>query len=51
MLEARKTLPISAVILAYGFAGLGDLDSAFEWLETAVRDRDSIVTVIMEMVS
>jgi len=46
MLEARKTLPISAVTLAYCFAGLGDLDSAFEWLETAVRDRDSIITVI-----
>jgi len=46
MLEARKTLPVSAVTLAYGFAGLGDLDSAFEWLETAVRDRDSIITVI-----
>jgi TolB-like protein/Tfp pilus assembly protein PilF len=46
MVEARKTLPISAVTLAYGFAGLGDLDSAFEWLEQAVRDRDSILTVI-----
>jgi TolB-like protein/predicted Ser/Thr protein kinase len=45
MLEARKTLPVSAVTLAYGFAGLGDLDSAFEWLDTAVRDRDSIITV------
>ena len=31
--------------LAYGFAGLGDLDSAFEWLETAVRERDSVITV------
>ena len=46
MIEARKTLPVSAVTLAYGFAGLGDFDSAFEWLETAVRDRDSIITVI-----
>ena len=46
MLEARKTLPISAVTLAYGFAGLGDLDSAFEWLEQAARDRDSIIPVI-----
>ena len=46
MLEARKTLPISAVTLAYGFAGLGDLDSAFKWLETAVRDKDSIIPVI-----
>jgi TolB-like protein/lipoprotein NlpI len=46
MLEARKTLPVSAVTLAYGFAGLGDLDSAFEWLEAAIKDRDSIITVI-----
>jgi TolB-like protein/Tfp pilus assembly protein PilF/tRNA A-37 threonylcarbamoyl transferase component Bud32 len=45
MLEARKTLPVSAVTLAYGFAGLGDLDSAFEWLETAIRDKDSVITV------
>jgi len=45
MLEARKTLPVSAVALAFGFAALGDLDSAFKWLETAVRDRDSIITV------
>ena len=45
MLEARKTLPVSAVTLAYGAAALGDLDSAFEWLETAVRDRDSVIPV------
>ena len=45
MLEARKTRPISGVTLAYGFAGLGDLDSAFEWLETAVREHDSVITV------
>jgi hypothetical protein len=45
-LELRKRHPVSAVTLAYGFAGLGDFDSAFEWLETAVRERDSIVTVL-----
>jgi tetratricopeptide (TPR) repeat protein len=45
LLESRETLPVSAVTLAYGFAGFGDLDSAFEWLETAVRERDSIITV------
>jgi TolB-like protein/Tfp pilus assembly protein PilF/predicted Ser/Thr protein kinase len=44
-LEARKSLPVSAVTLAYGLAALGDLDGAFEWLETAVRDRDSVITV------
>jgi serine/threonine-protein kinase len=46
LLEARRTLPVSAVTLAYGFAGLGDLDRAFEWLETAVRERDSVITVV-----
>jgi tetratricopeptide (TPR) repeat protein len=44
-LELRKRHPVSAVTLAYGFAGLGDFDSAFEWLETAVREIDSIITV------
>jgi TolB-like protein/Tfp pilus assembly protein PilF/predicted Ser/Thr protein kinase len=44
MLEARKTQPVSATTLAYGFAALGDLDAAFEWLDTAVRERDSIIT-------
>jgi TolB-like protein len=44
-LELRKRHPVSAVTLAYGFAALGDLDSAFEWLETAVRDRDSVIPV------
>ena len=46
MLEARKTLHVSAVTLAYGFAAVGDLDSAFEWLETAIRDRDSVMTIV-----
>ena len=45
MLELRKTAPVSAVTLAYGFAALGSLERAFEWLETAIRDRDSVITV------
>ncbi|MDH4198126.1 MAG: hypothetical protein OEW05_11995 [Candidatus Aminicenantes bacterium] len=45
-LEDRKKVPVSATCLAFGFAALGDLDSAFEWLETAVRERDSMVVVV-----
>jgi TolB-like protein/Tfp pilus assembly protein PilF/predicted Ser/Thr protein kinase len=46
LLEARKTIAVSSVTMAYCFAVLGDLDRAFEWLETAVRERDSVITVI-----
>ena len=45
MLEAGTPLPVSAVTLAYGAPAPGDLDSAFAWLETAVRDRDSVIPV------
>jgi pentatricopeptide repeat protein len=46
MLEDRKKLPVSATCLAEGFAALGNLDNAFEWLETAVRERDNMAIVI-----
>jgi Tfp pilus assembly protein PilF len=46
MLEDRKRLPVSATCLAWGFAALGDFDSAFEWLETAVRERDSVTVIV-----
>jgi serine/threonine-protein kinase len=46
MLEDRKKLPVSATCLAESFAALGDLDKAFEWLETAVRERDNMAIVI-----
>ena len=46
MLENRKKLPVSASCLAEGFAALGDLDSAFQWLEAAIRERDSMAIVI-----
>ena len=46
MLEDRKKLPVSATCLALGLAALGDFDSAFEWLETAVQERDSMVVVV-----
>jgi len=45
MLEDRKRAPVSAGCLAWGFAALGDYDRAFEWLETAVRERDSIMVI------
>jgi tetratricopeptide (TPR) repeat protein len=40
MLEARTRLPVSPVSLAWGFAALGDFDSAFGWIETAIRERE-----------
>jgi TolB-like protein/Flp pilus assembly protein TadD len=46
MLKDRKRLPVSATCLAWGFAALGDFDSAFEWLETAVRERDSVTVIV-----
>jgi len=45
MLEDRKRLPVSAACTAWGFAALGNFDSAFEWLETAVRERDTIMVI------
>jgi serine/threonine-protein kinase len=46
MLEERKRHPVSAMCLAWSFAALGDFDSAFEWLETAVRERDSVMVIV-----
>jgi TolB-like protein/Tfp pilus assembly protein PilF/predicted Ser/Thr protein kinase len=46
MLEDRKTIPVSPISLAWASAGLGDLDGAFAWLETAVRERDTLTCFI-----
>jgi len=46
MLEDRKRHPVSATCLAWGLAALGDFDSAFRWLETAVRERDSVMVIV-----
>jgi len=46
MLEDRKRLPVSAAALAASFAALGDLTTAFEWLEKAVRERDTLAIVL-----
>ena len=43
LLEDRKKLPVSPVCIAWGFAALGDLDRAFQWLETAIREHDTIM--------
>ena len=43
--EKMRTL-VSPVGLAWGCATLEDLDGAFEWLETAIRQRDSVVPFI-----
>jgi serine/threonine-protein kinase len=43
MLEDRTRLPVSPVNLALSFAALGDLDGAFDWLETAIEERDTLM--------
>ena len=45
-LEDRKKLPVSPVCIAWGFAALGDLDSAIPWLETAIQERDILMAFI-----
>jgi eukaryotic-like serine/threonine-protein kinase len=51
MLENRQRLPVSAAMLALGVAALGDLDSAFAWLEKSVQERDNMAIVIPSFTS
>ena len=46
MIEDRKNLPVSPVSLVWSFAALGDLDGAFEWLETGIQERDALMPFI-----
>jgi len=46
MLEDRKRLPVSPTTLALGFAALGDMDGAFEWLKTAIEERDTLMVFV-----
>jgi serine/threonine-protein kinase len=46
LLEDRKRLPVSAASLAVCFAALGDLTTAFEWLEKAIQERDTLAPVV-----
>lgn len=46
MIEERKKIQVSPVCIGWGFAGLGDLDEAFKWLETGVQERDSLMAFI-----
>jgi TolB-like protein/Tfp pilus assembly protein PilF/predicted Ser/Thr protein kinase len=46
MLEDRKKFPVSPVCLAWSVACLGDIDGAFEWLETAIKERDPLMAFI-----
>ena len=39
LLEDSRTKVVSPYLLATAYAGLGDSDKAFEWLETALRER------------
>ncbi|MGA2586838.1 MAG: protein kinase [Candidatus Aminicenantales bacterium] len=45
-LEDRKRSPVSPVCLAWDFAALGNLDSAIQWLETAIQERDTLMAFI-----
>ena len=46
MIDDRKRLTVSPVSLAWSCAALGDLDGAFGWLETAIRERDAIMPFV-----
>ncbi len=44
--ERSKRQYISPTIIAFIYAGLGDNDKAFEWLETAHKERDFILVLL-----
>ena len=46
LLVAAKTKFVSPYFLATAYAGLGDKDKAFEWLETAYRERVDWITYL-----
>jgi serine/threonine protein kinase/Flp pilus assembly protein TadD len=46
LLKAAKTKFVSPYFLATAYAGLGDKDGAFEWLETAYRERVDWMTFL-----
>ena len=46
MLEDRKRLPVSPVSIAWGCAAFGDFDGAFGWLETAIKERDTVMPLV-----
>ncbi len=46
MLEDRKRLPVSPVCIAWGCAALGDFDGTFDWLETAIEERDTLMAFV-----
>ena len=46
MLEERKKGPVSPMSLAWGHAALEDFDAAFEWLETAIKEKDILTPFV-----
>ena len=46
LLEERKKLWVSPVAMAWVFADLGDLNAAFQWLETAIQEHDILMPFI-----
>jgi eukaryotic-like serine/threonine-protein kinase len=46
MLAQRKEVNISAMSIAHSLANVGDLDGAFQWIEQAIAERDTLVAFI-----
>jgi hypothetical protein len=46
MIEERKKIQVSPVSLAWSPAALGDFDGAIQWLETGIRERDTLIPLI-----
>jgi adenylate cyclase len=46
MLEQSKTVYVPALFIAYIYAALKEMDTAFEWLEKAFEDKDGMLVFI-----
>jgi hypothetical protein len=44
--KATNTMYVSPYFLAIAYAGLGDKDRGFEWMETAYRERAAWLTFL-----
>lgn len=42
MISQRSKVNVSCMALAWALAGLGDLDAAYEWVERAIEERDTL---------
>ena len=46
MIARRSQTNVSCMALAWALAVLGDLDRAFQWVERAIEDRDTLVAFV-----